>query len=96
MPILQRAGGDWRSSFLVEYYSDTVFPRILNMGYTAVRTDRHKYIEYRELKDMNELYDLESDPFEERNLIGVPEAVPTLERMRSELQRLLIETGARR
>ena len=30
----------------------------------------HKYIEYRELQGMNELYDLEPDPYEEHNLIG--------------------------
>jgi arylsulfatase A-like enzyme len=70
-----------------------VYPRIRNMGYAAVRTDRHKYIEYRELKDMDELYDLEADPFEEHNLVGIGEARPTLDRMRSELRRVLAETG---
>ena len=55
-------------------------------------TNRHKYIECRELKDMDELYDLEADPFEEHNL-GSAEARPTLDRMRSELRRVLAETG---
>lgn len=84
---------DWRSSFLIEYFSDTVYPRIRNMSYSAVRTDLHKYIEYRELKDMDELYDLMADPFEEHNLVGSSEAGPTLERMRSELRRVLAQTG---
>ena len=88
LPVFERSGGDWRSSFLIEYFSDTVFPRIRNMGYAAVRTDRHKLIEYRELKGMDELYDLEADPFEEHNLFGRAEAAPTLARMRSELRRL--------
>jgi N-acetylglucosamine-6-sulfatase len=88
LPIFDGSARDWRSSILVEYYSDTVFPRIRTMGYSAVRTERHKYIEYRELQGMNELYDLESDPFEEHNLVGVATAQPTLDRMRSELQRL--------
>ena len=61
----ERDSRDWRSSFLVEYDSDTVFPRIHQMGYVAARTERHKYIQYRELKGMDELYDLEADPFEE-------------------------------
>src|SRR5688572_5470466 len=71
---------------------DTVFPRIRNMGYAAVRTSRHKYIRYRELKGMDELYDLEADPHELANLIAKPEARETLERMQAELQRVLDET----
>ena len=31
---------------------------MLKMGYDAVRNDRYKYIRYRELDGMNELYDL--------------------------------------
>jgi N-acetylglucosamine-6-sulfatase len=94
VPIFRQKGAarDWRSSFLVEYFSDTVFPRIRNMGYVAVRTTRHKYIEYRELANMNELYDLEADPYEEHNLFRAPEARLVLERMQAELQRLMAET----
>jgi arylsulfatase A-like enzyme len=85
VPLFEKAPADWRKSFLVEYYSDTVFPRIVNMGYSAVRTDRYKYIQYRELKRMDELYDLESDPYEEHNLIASPTAAPLLETMRAQL-----------
>ena len=95
LPIVERTGADWRASFLIEYYSDTVFPRIRNMGYAAVRTDRYKLIEYRELTGMDELYDLEADPLEEHNLFGRAEAAPTLARMRSELQRLQAGTETR-
>ena len=41
---------------------------------------------------MDELYDLEADPFEETNIIGRPDAGGTLERMKSELRRLLEQT----
>jgi N-acetylglucosamine-6-sulfatase len=92
VPIFDNVARDWRSSFLVEYYSDTVFPRIRTMGYVAVRTNQHKYIEYRELEGMNELYDLEADPYEERNLVASPAARPVLDRMQAELQRLMVET----
>jgi N-acetylglucosamine-6-sulfatase len=92
VPVFENASRDWRTSFLVEYFSDTVFPRIRNMGYVAVRTTRHKYVRYQELQDMNELYDLEADPYERHNLAGVPEARPVLERMEKELGRLLAET----
>ena len=38
------------------------------MGYTAVRTERYKYIRYKELQGMDELYDLKSDPYEMKSL----------------------------
>ncbi len=93
IPVLDGEAGDWRSSFLIEYYSDTVFQRIQNMGYKAVRTDRYKYIQYVELEGMDELYDLRSDPYELNNIIGNPEAAETLLDMQRELQRLLEETS---
>jgi N-acetylglucosamine-6-sulfatase len=89
VPVLQGAATNWRTSFLVEYFSDTVFPRIRTMGYSAVRTTRHKYIQFRELQGMDELYDLEADPYELTNLIGRPEAKDLLPQMKIELQRVL-------
>ena len=59
-----------REDFLIEYYSDTVFPRIRNMGYQSVRTQRWKYIHYVDLADADELYDLVNDPYEMTNRIG--------------------------
>lgn len=92
VPVLSQKAEGWRASFLVEYFSDTVFPRIRTMGYSAVRTSRHKYIQFRELKGMDELYDLEADPYEMTNLIARPEARDLLPQMQAELQRLLDET----
>jgi len=80
---------DWRTSFLIEYYTDTVFPRVLNMGYKAVRTQRYKYIDYTDLDGMDELYDLKSDPYEMKNLIDDPGAQATLQHLRKELATLL-------
>jgi N-acetylglucosamine-6-sulfatase len=87
MPLLRDATIDWREDFLIEYFSDTVFPRIRNMGYQAVRTQRWKYIQYQELKDMDELYDLQSDPHELSNVIAtgpVAEMQRRLARLRQE------------
>ena len=69
-PLLRGEPPSWRQSVLIEYYSDTVFPRIRNMGYQAVRTERYKYIDYLELAGMDELYDLQADPYELDNLVG--------------------------
>ena len=69
-----------------------MFPRIRNMGYVAVRTSRHKYINYRELQGMDELYDLDQDPYEETNIIDRSDARETLQTMQAELRRLTDET----
>ena len=93
-PIFDGTATPWRDAFLIEYYSDTVFPRILKMGYSAVRTSGAKYIEYRDLTGMNELYDLASDPYEERNLIASPEANALLTKMQGELARVAASAPA--
>ncbi len=81
-----------REDFLIEYYSDTVFPRIQKMGYQAVRTGEWKYLEYRELEGMDELYNLRKDPYEMRNVIGQERGALTS--MQQRLVRLRKETGA--
>lgn len=68
VPLLEERSDSWRESFLIEYYSDTVFGRMRSMGYRAIRTKRHKYIRYTALSGMDELYDLQADPYELRNL----------------------------
>lgn len=93
VPILEGESPEWRSSFLVEYYSDTVFERIDHMGYKAVRSDRYKYIRYEDLEGMDEFYDLHADPYELRNVIGDPRYDKALKEMQAELNRLLEETS---
>jgi N-acetylglucosamine-6-sulfatase len=94
VPMLKGDPAELRDSFLIEYYSDRVFPRVLTMGYQAVRTKRHKLIRYRELEGMDEFYDLEADPYEMRNLIGDAVHRGTLAEVQAELGRLLHESGA--
>lgn len=83
---------DRREGVLIEYFSDTVYPRIHKMGYQCVRTDRWKYIHYLELAEADELYDLGNDPYELKNLVRDP-AAPLAE-MKARLNRLLGEAGA--
>jgi arylsulfatase A-like enzyme len=89
IPLLSNADTTWRKSLLIEYYSDTVFPRIDKMGYKAVRTERYKYIQYTELAGMDELYDLKADPYELKNLVNDPHANTVLAEMKLELEKLL-------
>ena len=86
--LLKGGKADWRNSFLIEYYSDRVFPRIRQMGYKAVRNERWKYIHYFELEGMDELYDLKADPYEMKNIINRPDAAEALNKMKQELERL--------
>lgn len=89
VPLLRGAPTEWRQSFLVEYFSDRVFPRVLNMGYQAVRTQRWKLIHYVDLEGMDEFYDLDADPYEMRNLIADPTAQAARSNLETELQVLL-------
>ncbi|MGE0885279.1 MAG: sulfatase [Blastocatellales bacterium] len=91
VPLLAGKRTVWRDSFLIEYYTDTVFPRVLQMGYKAVRNERWKYIHYLELNGMDELYDLRRDPYEMKNLIAEPRAAKARAAMKRELERLLNE-----
>ena len=96
VPLLKgETPADWRESILVEYWSDTVFPRMQKLGYQAARNDRWKYIHYTDQPGMDELYDLQSDPYEMKNLIGDPAAADSLATMQTELERLLIETDGK-
>jgi arylsulfatase A-like enzyme len=74
---------------VVEYWTDTVFPRVFRMGYDAVRTRRHKYVRFRELTGMDELYDLERDPRELHNLASDPGRETLRAELGRELDRLL-------
>lgn len=88
VPLINGEASDWRSDILIEYYSDTVFPRIVNMGYKAVRNERYKYIQYTELTGSDELYDLVEDPYELKNLVGEESMKQVREEMKEKLLRL--------
>jgi N-acetylglucosamine-6-sulfatase len=88
VPLLKGEKTEPRRAFLIEYYSDKVFPRMDKMGYQAVRSERYTYIHYTDLKDMDELYDLRADPYQMQNVIHNVAMQPVLADMREELQKL--------
>jgi N-acetylglucosamine-6-sulfatase len=90
VPLLKDPASPWRKSFLGEYFLEKVGPRI--QDWQAVRTDRWKYIHYTTLDGMDELYDLQTDPDEWKNLIADPDSQPALQDLKGELKRLLNET----
>ena len=96
MPLIEGAApADWRKSILVEYFSDTVFPRMRKMGYHAVRDEHWKYIHYDEQADADELYDLTADPYELKNIARDKASADALSRMQNKLRKLLAETSGK-
>jgi N-acetylglucosamine-6-sulfatase len=85
LPVLKAATAQSRKAWLYEYFSD--YPYRVPPHY-AVRTDTHKYIEFRGSRGA-ELYNIISDPKEKNNLIGTAEGqklLPELKRMLKELK----------
>ena len=83
----KRAAG-WRKSFLVEYWAEQAMPWLVGMTYKAVRTDRHKYIHWvnrGRAGELDELYDLDRDPYELKNLNRSRAYAPVREKLRREL-----------
>jgi arylsulfatase A-like enzyme len=74
---------DQPGDFLYEYYWEYAFPHTPTTF--ALRGDRFKYIFYHGVWDLNELYDLETDPGERRNLINVPGYQKQIDQMRTRL-----------
>lgn len=84
----------WRKSFLVEYWAENAMPWLVGMTYKAVRTDRYKLIHWvnrGQAGELDELYDLERDPFELKNLINSRGHAPVLKKLQRELRRLVVE-----
>lgn len=80
-PLLEgKTPADWRTEFFYEHHS--VPNRIPPVE--AVRTQKWKYIRWIEPNPVTEeLYDLEADPLEERNLVGDASKAEVLNKMRA-------------
>jgi hypothetical protein len=82
----------WRSSIMCEYFSENAMPWLIGMSYKAVRTDRYKLIHWVNRGDdgeLDELFDLERDPYEMKNLIDDPACAEIRRQLRAELARLV-------
>ena len=63
----------WRKSLLVEFFTnEQPFPHLLDMDYRAVRTTRDKYVHWVKFPAQDELYDLQADSLERRNVAQDP------------------------
>ncbi|HSW02636.1 MAG TPA: sulfatase [Sedimentisphaerales bacterium] len=96
-PILQgQTPGDWRTSMYYHYYE---FPAVHSVKrHYGVRTQRYKLIHFYNDIDEWELYDLQSDPDEMKNLYGDARYADVVQELKAELKRLRVHyqdtTGA--
>jgi arylsulfatase A-like enzyme len=88
---------EWRSGWYYEYNYEKQFPYTPNVR--GLRTDEWKYVHYphgdgKPDRHKAELYNLKQDPGEATNLIDDPKCAEVVERLKTELARLMKETGA--
>ncbi|WP_310391858.1 sulfatase [Hymenobacter sp.] len=81
----------WRDGLLYEYYWERNFPHTPTMH--ALRGNKYKYIHYYGIWDTDELYDIESDPQEARNLITETALAPVVKQMNTQLFAILKQTN---
>ena len=91
LPLVRGQRVAWRDTLLYEYYWERNFPQTPAMH--ALRGAQYKYIRYYGLWDTDELYDLQADPLETRNLIRDPEHRKLLVQLNSQLFDTLERTG---
>ena len=90
-PILEGRPAKWRESWLYENFE---YPGPHCAGkMRGVRTNRWKYVHYIQEPQGYELFDLQTDPQERRNLVNDPKHAGQLALMRKELDRLRTLTG---
>ena len=81
LPLLQGKRISWRQNLLYTYYWERNFPETPTIH--AIRTDRYKYIHYYGIWDSDELYDLQQDPHELKNLIYSSEHQPVIAELKN-------------
>jgi N-acetylglucosamine-6-sulfatase len=82
----------WREELLYEYYWERNYPYTPTIH--ALISDRYKFIRYQGIWDLDEFYDLQSDPMETTNLINDMDHKILVEAYKNRLFELLEETHA--
>jgi arylsulfatase A-like enzyme len=96
LKLVSEGDPEWRSAWFYHYNYEKQFPYTPNVR--AIRTDRWKYIHYPHGdgspdRHMAELYDLQADPGETKNLITRPELATTVAELQAQLAKLMRDTG---
>jgi arylsulfatase A-like enzyme len=93
LPLMTGGTTSWRDAFLYEFFEYPAQHCVRkNRG---VRTKRWKLIHFWEQPEEWELYDLQNDPDELRNLAGDQKYATVVSLMKKQLQRVRDEVGDR-
>ncbi|HXG66772.1 MAG TPA: sulfatase, partial [Blastocatellia bacterium] len=90
LALAQGKDAPWRTSLLYEYYWERNFPHTPTIH--ALRGDRYKYIRYHGIWDIDELYDMQEDPLETKNLITSPQHQQIIKELNRQLFATLEQT----
>ncbi len=91
VPLLKGEKADWRKDWYYHYYEWPDAHKV--RAHRGVRTERHKLIHYTAEPQEWELYDLEKDPEERKNLHGDPAAADLEKQLNARLEELGRELG---
>ncbi len=87
LPLFAGESGNWRTDALFEYFLEPGYANV--PSWQAVRSERWKYIHYPDVKDADELYDLQNDRYEMNNVISDPANAKELESLKSRMKDLM-------
>jgi N-acetylglucosamine-6-sulfatase len=107
LPVLQSKGANWRKDFVYEYEWERDYPYTPTI--TGLRTEKYSLMFSEGLWDIDELYDIEKDPNQRKNLLAGtkigykrgrmieqitdPKLKETVSALQKRLAELLRETG---
>lgn len=81
----------WRNALLYEYFWEWNYPHTPTVH--AIRTSKYKYIRYHGVWDIDELFDMESDPQEMNNLALDPKYTATVNQLKKQMFKMLADSG---
>ena len=87
LPLAEGNSIPWREYFLYAYYWEQNYPQ--TPTHFCLRGDRYKYTTYYGLWDTDELFDIQADPMEQKNLIHDPAFAKTKQQMQSRLYEMM-------
>jgi len=68
LSLIKGSSIEWRKEFLYEYFWERDYPQTPTVQ--GLRTEKHSYMRYHGVWDLNELYDVEKDPDQMNNLMA--------------------------
>jgi len=94
LPLLSKKPDKWRKAVLAEYWAEQAYPWLIGMTYKAIRTERYKLIHWVNRGrdgELDELYDLDKDPYELKNLIKSKAHAAVRDKLHRELKVLVAD-----